>query len=303
MNSFHVEPELEVRHLKLVEAIAEEGTMTKASGRLNLTQSALSHQLVDLEAALGLDLFTRTPRGMELTAAGEIVLTRGRAALREIREALDSLTGSERCDRGLLRISTECYTCYHWLPPRLKQFQLRHPRVEVSIVAEATRQPVEALLRGELDIAIVSGTPRQSGLDTRPLFRDELVAIMSPDHPLAAKAFLRPEDFLTENLLTYSLPPERLTVFQEFLAPAGVTPARHSRVELSEAIIEMVKAGLGIGVLARWAVAPYLANGSLKAVRLTRKGIHREWTAVRRKMRHPPPYLDEFMNVLATWNP
>jgi LysR family transcriptional regulator for metE and metH len=291
--------ELEIRHLKLVEAIAGEGTMTRAAARLYITQSALSHQLAGLEQALGVSLFRRVPRGMTLTRAGEKLLDCAQSVLPTVREAQELVTASESEAQGTLRISTECYTCYHWLPSRLKAFHASFPRVEVEIVVEATRRPIEALLAGELDLAIVSGLPARAAVTSRPLFEDELVAILSPEHPLARRRSLSPHDFVPEHLITYSVPARQLTVYQQFFDPAGVAPARISRVDLTEAIVEMVKANLGIAVLARWAIARHLNAATLKALPLGRRGLHRKWYAVSVKSRRPPAYLESFVDLLA----
>lgn len=291
--------DLEIRHFKLVEAIADEGTMTRAAARLHITQSALSHQLAGLEAGFGVHLFRRAPRGMSLTAAGETLLATARPVLRDVREAERRLSPSARDDAGELRISTECYTAYHWLPSRLLEFQAAYPRVEVRIVVESTRRPIEALLAGQLDVAIVSSSPTDRAVTTRPLFDDELVAIVSPRNPLADRPYLKAADFAGEHLITYSVDEAKLTVFQELLLPAGVRPARQSRVELTEAIVEMVKANLGISVLARWAVARHLSAASLKALPLTRRGFHRTWKAATLRAGRQPRYVGAFVELLA----
>ena len=291
--------ELELRHLKLVEAIAVEGAMTRAAARLNITQSALSHQLAGLEEGLGVSLFRRVPRGMILTRAGERLLDCARSVLGTVREAQTLLSAAEYDAQGVLRISTECYTCYHWLPARLKAFQASFPGVEVEIVVEATRRPVEALIAGELDLAIVSGAPTQTAVSSRPLFEDELVAILSPEHRLAPRRSLSPRDFAAERLITYSVPIRQLGIYQQFFHPAGVVPARVSRVDLTEAIVEMVKANLGIAVLARWAIAPHLNAATLKAIPLGRRGYRRRWYAVTVKSRRPPAYIEFFIDLLA----
>ena len=294
-----VSMELEIRHLKLVETIATEGAMTRAAARLYMTQSALSHQLAGLEEAIGISLFRRVPRGMILTPAGEKLLDCARSVLPMVREALESVTAGESEAQGTLRISTECYTCYHWLPSRLKAFQASFPRVDVEIVAEATRRPIEALLAGELDLAIVSDLPTQAGITSRPLFEDEMVAILSPEHRLASRRSLSPQDFTAERLITYSLPLQQLGVYKQFLHPAGVTPTRISRVDLTEAIVEMVKANLGIAILARWAIARHLNAATLKALPLGRRGFHRKWYAVTMKSRRPSTHLGSFVDLLA----
>ena len=148
-------PELETRHLKLVAAIAAEGSVTRAAQRLHLTQSALSHQLRDLEEHLGTPVFERLSKKMVLTPAGERLL---RAAEQVLEELARTETEIQRAKSGAyetLRISTHCYTCYHWLPSRRALFERKFPNVEVRIVVEATPNPFEALLQGKLDLAIV----------------------------------------------------------------------------------------------------------------------------------------------------
>src|SRR5690242_12090297 len=206
--------ELELRHLKLICAIADNGTVTKAATRLHLSQSALSHQLNDLEAGLGVSLFRRLPRRMVLTPAGEGLLAPARHVLAELRQAQQQISAPAE-EKGVIRISTECYTCYHWLPSKLKEFHAAFPNVDVQIVVEATHQPIRALLRGRLDVAIVADPAPARNLSSRLLFQDELVVIVNPEHLLASRPFVRAEDFIGEHLITYSIPLDQLTLFQE----------------------------------------------------------------------------------------
>jgi LysR family transcriptional regulator for metE and metH len=199
---------------------------------------------------------------------------------------------------GVLRISTECYTCYHWLPPLLKIFNQTHPRVDVRIVVEATQDPHRALLNGEIDLALVSSPVRNGKLIYKPLFQDELAVIVSNDHPLASRPFVSAQDFAAEHLILYSAPEESRAV-RQVLVPAGVTPRKVSNVQLTEAIVEMVKAGVGIGILAKWAVSPQIAAGAIRALPLTGKGLHRRWCAATLKSNSVAPYLNDFVRLLA----
>ena len=291
---------LEVRHLTLVETVAKEGGLTKAANRLHVTQSALSHQLRDIEDKLGAPLFLRLNKKMLLTQAGERLLSSAPGVLEELKRVEEDIREIALHREGILRISTECYTCYHWLPPVLKPFSREFPRVEVRIVAEATRRPVEALLDGRLDLAITSVPVRNQKLVFKPLFKDEMVVIVSPDHPLASRPYVNARDFASEHLLVYALPKEELTIYQKVLVPAGVSPKHVSRVELTEAIIEMVKAGLGIGVMARWAVRPHLEARTLRALPLTARGFHRRWSAAMIRHKATPPYVSSFVELLAS---
>jgi LysR family transcriptional regulator, regulator for metE and metH len=289
---------LEVRHLRLVSAIAQEGGVTRAARKLNLTQSALSHQLAGLEDRLGTRLFLRLGRRMALTPAGQRLVDSAGRLLEDIERTEQEVTrlGSGRA--GVLRMATECYTCYHWVPPLLRAFSRKWPAVELKIVAEATRRPLEALAEGRLDLAVVSSPLRDRRFVGRPLFADELVAVMPPGHPLAARPWLRAADFAGEKLILYTSP-EESTAFQKLLAPAGVSPRQVSEIQLTEAIVEMVKAGLGISILARWSVAPQVAAGTLRTVRLTHRGLLRNWTAATLGAAAPAPWLDDFVRLLA----
>jgi LysR family transcriptional regulator for metE and metH len=289
---------LEIRHLKLVIAVAEEGSVTKAGHRLHLTQSALSHQLREAERQLGASLFLRLNKKMILTEAGERLLESAQSVLEELKHAGEEIHRMAASRDSVLRISTECYTCYHWLPGMLKVFNREFPRVDVQIVVEATRRPIQALLEGKLDLAIVSETARNGKLLFKPLFRDELVVVMRPDHPLASRAHVKPEDFSGEHLIIYTTSGDN-AVIQKVLMPSGISPRRVSQVQLTEAIFEMVKAGLGITVMARWAVAPQIESGALAALPLTNKGFHRQWRAALIKSKKVPNYINGFVRLLA----
>src|SRR5205807_2971603 len=173
---------LEIRHLRLLAAVAEQGSVTEAGRHLHVTQSALSHQLRDAEEKLGTALFLRLGKKMVLTPAGEKLLDSARKVLDELHSAETMIEGLNGGTRGVIRVSTECYTCYHWLPPVLKKFSTKFPQVEVNIVLEATARPIAALLDGTLDVAVVSCPPRNKNLRLTLTCEDELLMVMDPHH-------------------------------------------------------------------------------------------------------------------------
>ena len=289
---------LETRHLRLVVAIADYGSLTRAGNQLHLTQSALSHQLTDLEAQLGVKLFERLGKRMEPTLAGERLIGRARVTLQQLREMEHEVKQIASGREGVLRIATECYTCYHWLPPVLKAFGERYPKIEIQIVPNATARPIRALLAGKIDVCIVLQRPRDRRVESVPLFDDELVAIVAPTHPLASRAYLEANDFAQEHLLNYS-PPEESFLFQHLLTPAGVVPRQFSQMQLTEAIIELVKSGMGISALARWAVEPHVRAGTLRAIPLTAAGLPRRWFSATRATKSRPQHLREFEQFVA----
>jgi LysR family transcriptional regulator for metE and metH len=293
---------LEIRHLKLVATIAETGSVTRASNRLHLTQSALSHQLRDAEQQLGTRLFERQKGTMTLTSAGARLLQSAKAILEELERAEKAIhegkTSGNGVDRGLIRLSTECHTVYHWLPPRLKMFQRKFPQVEFELVVEATDNPFEALLEGELDLAIVCDPVRNRKIRYTPLFEDEMLVIVPPGHPMARKKCAAPADFAEETVFVYP-PKEESSLLNEVLLPAGVSPRRVQEVMLTEAIIEMVRGGVGVAALARWAAAPQLASGAVIGLPMMPGGFHRKWAAAQLREKQAPAYLQAFVQLLA----
>lgn len=236
-----------------------------------------------------------TPAGERLLRSAHDVL----GAMEQTEDAIRQLAGD---NRGVLRITTECYTCYRWLPPLMKRYRRAHPRVDVRIDVNATNAPIAALLEGRLDLAIVSDAVRDRRVVSRPLFEDELVVVVAPSHPLASKPFVEAEDFAAETLLSYA-PKEESTVCQRLFIPCGVAPANLLQVQLTEAIIEMAKSGLGVGVLAWWAVEPEVRAGRLRALPLTRRGWSRTWNAATLKDLARVPYVRAFIDLLAEHPP
>jgi LysR family transcriptional regulator for metE and metH len=170
--------------------------------------------------------------------------------------------------------------------------------VEVRVEVEATSRPVAHLLAGRLDLALVMTPVRDRRLAATPLFRDELLVIAAAGHPLAGRPYVRPEDLADETPLLYS-PPSESYVFQKLLTPAHVVPRRVQQVQLTEAIVELVRANLGVAVVARWAMQPYLQAGSLVAVPVTSRGFHRQWSAVVPRGLAHVPYVAEFVRQVA----
>ena len=290
--------QLDVPYLKLMVAIADGGGITAAARRLFLTQSALSHRLSALERKLGVALFEREKGRLVLTSAGTQLVSAARRILADLEDVERRIRQGQRQEPASIRIATECYTCYHWLPPVLTSFRGSWPFADFAVVSSATAQPVRALLAGEVDVAIVHEHPREARVRYHPLFDDELVLVLPRGHALAGKAYVTAEDFVGLNLFLYQTSQGDTTVEREVLRPSGVTPAHLTRLQLTEAIIEFVKAGIGATVMARWAVAPQVNAGQLDTVRVTRRGLSRRWSAAVLNDAELSPHIADFLQHL-----
>ena len=293
---------LEIRHLKLLTAVAEEESVTAAGKRLHLSQSALSHQLRDAEEKLGTALFLRLGKRMALTAAGTKLVEAARRILKDLKAAELEVLGLNGDTHGVIRLSTECYTCYHWLPPVLSSFHSRFPKVEVCIDMAATHNPAEELLAGNLDIAVMNNPPENKSLHLSLLCEDELLVVMSPQHRLATRRRIQPQDLAGETLLIYP-PREESTLILRVLEPAGVAPGRIMEIPLTEAIVEMVAAGAGIAFLACWSVSPHLESNKIVGRTLGNPGFRRKWYAVTLRNRPKCAYMTDFLSLLTLEGP
>lgn len=277
---------IELRHLRALVALAESGSVSRAAARLNLTQSALSHQIAALEAYLGLALLERGRRPLRFTAAGEQLLALARRVLPEVdavRQELARLKAGGATRE--LRIAVECHTCYDWLMPAMDAYRERHPEVEQDLVPGFHADPLALLATHEADLVIVSEARARRGITYFPLFRYEMVALLARGHGLLARPYLTARDFAAETLITYPVPDRMLDVVRRVLKPAGVNPPRRT-AELTVAILQLVASRRGIAVLPRWAVAGYLERGYVMARPVGPRGLWgRLYAAVRARER------------------
>lgn len=286
-----------LKHLRVVEAIARHGTVTDATESLHVTQPAVSHSLRSLEEHLGTRLFLRERTHMSPTPEGERLIQAARRVLAEVAAAEDDVARLVAGMSGVIRVATECYTCYHWLPDVLRRFHEELGHEDVDVIPLATDDPVGALESEAIDVAILHTPTKRDGIELREIFKDELVLVVPPDHVLASRERVTPEDLRDQRLLHHATPGESLVV-RKFLAPAGVEPLRSLELRLTEALVSGVKAGMGVATLATWAVAPEVEKGELVTVRLGRRGIRRSWYAAIRATDRGRPALDALVGLL-----
>ncbi len=279
---------IEVRHLRIVDAIAREGTVTRAAEKLFVTQPAVSRALKELETRIGTPLFRREARRMALTLEGERLRTTAKIVLDEIDRVEHDLDLFKNGVRGIVRLTTQCYTCYHWLPKLIRVYSEQFPEVDIQIVPEAKSETYEGLLDDRIDLGIVHLDPPSDDILLEPLFHDELVAVVETEHPWASRSYVTPADFGDVHLLVHQ-DYDTSFIRNELLRPAGVEPRRVSELQLTEAVVECVKAGIGVSVMAEWAVQPEVQCGSIRTVRITEEGLLRNWSAAvtRNKARQP----------------
>jgi LysR family transcriptional regulator, low CO2-responsive transcriptional regulator len=294
---------LDTRQLLAFKTIVDTGGFTKAARHLNLSQSALSHQIKTLETQLDMQVFARVGKRVILTQAGETLLRYATSILRELFDARQALAELQEPGRGRLRVSASTYSCYQILPHVLHEFRGLYPHVEIFVAVEYTSHAIQGLLGGELDIAIFVLPTDPPALHIEPLCQDELVLIVDPSHPWASRRRVEWSDLSSQVIITYSRAGETFQEIQNEMGKRGITIKETMEVRHGPAVKEMVKVGLGIALLPRWVVRDELQDGTLKAISLGRGGLQRRWGIGYTPHTRLPVYSQTFIQLCHVWFP
>ena len=288
---------LEIRHLRSIEAIHRAGGLARAAELLNLTQSALSHQIKGLEEQVGLDLFVRRTKPLKLSAAGLRMLRLAERILPEIEALEQDFSGIRQGRAGRLHIAIECHACFDWLFPVLELFRRAWPDVDVDIRPGLAFDALPALLREEVDLVISSDPEEMAGIEYAPLFDYEPVFIAASNHPLAERSFVLAEDFRDQVLIAYPVDKSRLDVFTELLTPARVEPKAIRQVELTAVIMLLVASNRGVAVLPDWVVRDSRYDHDYVTRPLTARGVTKRLYAATRTGEAALPYMAHLIRL------
>ncbi|VFR20624.1 Transcriptional activator MetR [plant metagenome] len=288
---------LEIRHLETLAAIRDGGSLLEAAERLHLTQSALSHQLRELESRLGTPLLNRRTRPARLTTAGLRVLALADEVLPRIRATERELQRLAAGRTGRLHLAIECHSCFQWLMPALDTFRGQWPEVSMDLSAAFSFAPLPALVRGDLDLVITSDPQPLEAVEYIPLFRYEVVLAVAQANPLAGSKFIDPAQLADQVLITYPVDKQRLDVFTQFLDPADVEPASIRRAELTPIIAQLVASNRGVAALPNWALTEYLDQGWMNVVHLGPQGVWCTLHAAVRTEDAQASYIQDFLNI------
>ncbi|MBR9652243.1 LysR family transcriptional regulator [Thalassovita aquimarina] len=291
---------IELRHLRTIKAIHDAGSLARAADQLNITQSALSHQIKHLEEQTGVELFVRRSKPMKLTAAGLRLLGAAEKILPEMAALEEQFKGIVSGKTGRLHIAIECHACFEWLFPVLEQFRKAWPEVDLDIRAGLAFDALPALQKEEVDLVISSDPEDLAGVDFVPLFDYSPVFVAASAHPLAQKEYIEAGDFKGETLITYPVDRSRLDIFSELLTPAGVEPAALRQVELTAVILMLVASNRGVTVLPDWVVREVKYSSDYVTRPITENGLTKRLYAAVRTDDATRPYFAHFIRLART---
>ncbi|QCO57800.1 LysR family transcriptional regulator (plasmid) [Pseudorhodobacter turbinis] len=288
---------IEFRHLRTIRAIHQAGGLARAADMLNMTQSALSHQVKGLEEQAGVELFVRRSKPLKLSAAGLRMLRLADRILPEIEALEEEFRGLRSGKSGRLHIAIECHACFEWLFPVLELFRRAWPEVDVDIRAGLAFEAMPALQREEVDLVISSDPIPLANVVFNPLFDYQPMFVASAQNPLAQKPMIEAEDFRDQMLITYPVTRDKLDVFTELLTPAKVEPRSIRQVELTAVILMLVGSNRGVSVLPDWVLRDVRSNADYVTRPLGPQPITKRLYAAIREDDAAKPYMAHFLKL------
>ncbi|WP_170331986.1 LysR family transcriptional regulator [Ruegeria arenilitoris] len=291
---------IEFRHLRTIKAIHECGGLARAADQLNITQSALSHQIKGLEDQAGVELFLRRSKPMKLSAAGLRLLRLAEQILPQVEATQQEFSSLRDGRTGRMHIAIECHACFEWLFPVLESFRKSWGDVDVDIRPGLAFDALPALQKEEVDLVVSSDPEDLPGVEFIELFDYDAVFVAASSHPLAQKEYIEAEDFRGQTLITYPVERTRLDIFSQLLIPARVEPAAIRQVELTAVILLLVASNRGVSVLPDWVVREVKYNSDYVTRPLTKDGITRRLYAAVRTEDLEKPFVQELIELAGT---
>lgn len=286
---------MDLKHFRLIKAIAEEGSIANSSNKLFLTPSAISHQLRDLEEQLGFKVFFRTRNKWVLTEEGQELHQLSVDLLNKIDKGFDRINLIQKGVMGNIKIETECYSFYMGLPSFIQKMAILYPQIDVDLVIDAAHQPVPKLLSNDIDFAIVTSKPSSPLLSSISLPEDEVYCMMCKGNSLAEKDYLEANDFTAVHLIIHSYPLESVAVFKHFLTPNKTSPKKTTAIPFLSVALEMIEANMGVMCLPKWALSAFKLSDELVYKKISKNGMKRRQYLVYRTEDKAKKYIHDFI--------
>lgn len=265
---------IELRHLRTLIALKESGSLAAAAKKRFVTQSALSHQIKELETRINSPVFVRKSKPLSFTQEGSRLLHLAEEILPRVMETETDLKRGLDPDSNRLRVGIECHSCFRWLMPVMEAFREKYPQAELDISSRHLFDSLNALETGELDIVLTSDPVPGHTLAYQHLFDFEVKLVVAKEHPLASLPYVVPQQLAGQPLISYPVPLERLDVYRRFLEPAGVEPGVQKCSDLTSVLLQRIACQEGVAALPNWSISE--AQGlSLTSLKLGIEGLKR----------------------------
>ncbi|WP_106794177.1 LysR family transcriptional regulator [Aquimarina sp. Aq78] len=287
---------MELKYFRLIKTIAEEGSLANSSERLFLTQSALSHQLRDLEERLGFKVFLRSRNKWELTDEGTELYKLANKLFSSIDESFSNIEHIKEGSRGSIKLSAECQSFFHAIPGFIQKMGILYPEIDIDLTFGARHQTISQVLSNEIDIAIVTTKPASEELTSIKVYDDEIFAVMHQENPLNSYDYLDASHFSDVHLIINSFPLEGVSVYEHFLKPNKTNPKKISAIPFTEITLSMIEANMGIMCVPKWQLKSFKLSNDIIFKRISKNGLKRNHYLVVKTLNRNRKYIHDFIS-------
>lgn len=279
-------------------AVVDLGSFRAASESLYLSQSAVSRRVDKLENALGVALFTRSTRRVELTTVGRAFVHKARAVIHELESSLVGIADFAERISGVVTIACVPSAVDYFLPTVIREFHQLHPRIRVRLIDESSADLLLAVTNGEADFGLTYIGTKEPDIQFQPLLNDPFVLACTPEHPLAKRRSVAWSELVGYDYVSLAQGSGNRFLLDQALANLDKKPDWFCEVRHVPALVSLVEAGLGIGVVPRLALPP---NGRLRSIELKAPGLSRALGIIQRRDRPLRAPAESFRKLLLAW--
>lgn len=246
---------MDLRQLRVFTEIASLGSFTRAAERLHVAQPAVSIAIRKLEEELELTLLNRQDKRVTLTAEGESLFAHARRLLEEFSAAEAEMAELRGLERGEVRIGIPPMMSSYFFPRIIRDFRQRYPQLKLSVNGEGAASIQQMISRGDLDMGVIAGHRVPEGLESQHFLREEIVACLPPDHPLAGRASLKVREFLQQPQIFFKQGYYMRELLDQLVEKNGLDPQVVFETNLFSLVRTLIKEGLGISTFLRMVVS------------------------------------------------
>ncbi|MCC4832793.1 LysR family transcriptional regulator [Shewanella sp. 1_MG-2023] len=289
---------IELRHLRTLMALKESGSLAGAAKKRFVTQSALSHQIKELETRINSSIFIRKSKPLSFTQEGARLLNLAEEILPKVMVTESDLKKGLDSESQSLKLGIECHSCFRWLMPVTEAFKQLAPDGRIDLSSRHLFDSLNALEMGELDIVLTSDPVPGHALAYQHLFDFEVKLVVANENPLAKEAFIKPEQLAKQTLISYPVPLQRLDIYKHFLEPAGVEAGEQKQCDLTAMLLQRVACNDGIAALPSWSINE--SHGlNLASVKLGAEGLKRPLFAAYRRNAANTTLIQKWLTLVA----
>ena len=291
---------MDLRQLEIIRAIADTGSFTAAGGKLHVSQSAISRQILLLGEELGEPVFHRIGRRIRITPAGESLLQLSHRVFRDLQETVSSISDKRESLSGAMRLVGGMTVCLYVFPALLAEVRRVHPHLDMKVTVGSAERSIAMLRSGAGDLGMITLPVEATDLISVPVLEEELLLITYPAHPLAKKKSITPADLHKQDFVLFETGSITRRLVESFFAREGVEPEIIMETENVEIIKAMVRSGLGISIIPSVAAASDIRTGQLFSSRIAGHSLVRQTGWLYPKMSRLPRSVSEVIRIFET---